>query len=88
MAWKEQSVSPVWSFILEGIGITGALIAGRRHWFAWIILLVNTALWGAYAVVTDQYGFLVASFFYAPVYGRNAWKWYHGEIDSPIMKGE
>lgn len=68
----------MWSWLLEGIGILGAVLAGRKFWWAWTILLGNTVLWGIYAIISSQYGFLLASFFYAPVYLRNAVHWKKG----------
>lgn len=68
----------LWSWLLECIGLLGATLAGRKLWFAWLILLANTVLWGVYAVGSHQYGFLAASFVYAPVYARNAYRWKKG----------
>jgi nicotinamide riboside transporter PnuC len=64
-----------WSWALEGIGLLGAFVVGRKRWWGWVILLVNTVLWGVYATESHQYGFMVASFFYAPLYARNLIKW-------------
>jgi hypothetical protein len=66
----------MWSWVLEGVGLLGATVIGRKHWWGWSILLTNTVLWAVYAVVSRQYGFMVASFFYAPIYTRNLIKWY------------
>lgn len=66
----------MWSWLLEGVGLTGALIVGRKHYFGWIVLLGNTILWAIYGIVSRQYGFVVASLFYAPVYARNLYRWY------------
>lgn len=71
----------LWSWLLEGVGMCGVFLAGQKRWYAWCILLVNTVLWGVYAVRTRQYGFLLASFFYAPLYGRNAFHWKRGEVN-------
>lgn len=68
-------MSQYWSWTLEGVGLFGAAIVGRKRWWGWAILLVNTVLWGVYAIESHQYGFMVASFFYAPLYARNLIKW-------------
>ena len=73
-----------WSWVLEGIGIFGAIVIGRKKWWGWGFLLVNTVLWSVYAIVSKQYGFMVASFFYAPIYGRNLFKWFC----APVKKRE
>jgi nicotinamide riboside transporter PnuC len=66
----------MWSWVLEGIGIVGATFVGRKHWWAWIILLVNAVLWTIYGFTSKQYGFCFASIFYAFVYGRNCYAWF------------
>jgi hypothetical protein len=65
----------VWSFVLEAVTLIGVLIVGRKHWQGWLILFCNTFLWGTYGIITHQYGFIMATVFYAPVYARNLWKW-------------
>ena len=64
-----------WSWVLEGIGLLGAFVVGRKRWWGWAILLVNTVLWGVYSIQSHQYGFIMASVFYAPLYTRNLIKW-------------
>jgi hypothetical protein len=71
----------MWSWILEFVGLTGAYFIGRKYYWGWAILIVNTILWGVYSVASHQYGFLVASFFYAPVYSRNLLRWYKQKND-------
>jgi nicotinamide riboside transporter PnuC len=73
-----------WSWVLEGVGIFGAIVIGRKKWWGWGFLLVNTFLWSVYAIVSKQYGFMVASFFYAPIYARNLLKW----VRVPVKKSE
>ena len=65
-----------WSWVLEGVGLLGAFVVGRKLYWGWAILLVNTVLWGVYAIESRQYGFIMASFFYAPLYSRNLIKWF------------
>ena len=65
----------MWSFILEGIGMTGAYLAGRKYWWSWIILIVNAFLWTIYGFVTKQYGFILYSFLYVAMYIRAMFKW-------------
>jgi hypothetical protein len=64
-----------WSWLLEGVGLLGATIVGRKRWYGWLVLLINTFIWSVYAIESRQYGFMVASFFYAPLYARNLIKW-------------
>jgi len=67
-----------WSWVLEGVGLFGALVVGRKLYWGWCILLVNTILWGVYSIESHQYGFIMASFFYAPLYSLNLIKWFKG----------
>ena len=68
-------MNPLWSWILEIIGMTGVLIAGKRIWWGWVILFTNSFLWVLYGIVSHQYGFCFASLFYGPIYARNAYGW-------------
>ena len=74
-------MSPLWSWVLEGVGMTGAYFAGRKYYWAWVILFVNSFFWVAYGLVSHQYGFAFASIFYGPVYARNAYRWYKQKDD-------
>ena len=75
----------MWSWVLEGIGLTGAFVVGQKYWQGWGILLGNTVLWDVYAITSHQYGFAVASFFYAPLYSRNLFKWYRNRKQDKAM---
>jgi len=66
-----------WSWVLEGIGVLGNLLAGKKFWWSWLVLLANLMLWMTYGVITKQYGFVVFGVLYFVVYARNAYKWYH-----------
>lgn len=65
-----------WSWLLMVVGVTGLWLAGRRLWWSWLIGLVSEALWIVYAVVSQQYGFIVFALAYAAVYVRNTIIWY------------
>ena len=76
-----------WSWILTAVGLTGFFLAGRRVWWSWYINLACQGLWLAYALVTGQYGFIVAAAAYSIVFTQNAVKWTrehraHGSADS------
>lgn len=64
-----------WSWLLTGIGATGLLMAGSRNRYGWAVGLGSQALWIAYAISTEQYGFLASAGIYGFVYGRNFLKW-------------
>jgi hypothetical protein len=81
-------MSPYWSWVLEGVGMTGAYFAGRKRWWAWVILFINAFLWVAYGIVSHQYGFAVASIFYVPIYARNAYRWHGQQKETVENKNE
>ena len=64
-----------WSVLLTVVGITGFLLAGCKVWWAWYVNIGCQFLWAAYAVATQQWGFIAASAVYAVVFTRNAVAW-------------
>lgn len=65
----------MWSWILAAIGVTGIFFVGRKTIWGWLILFINECLWIAYAIVTKQYGFIVAAIAYMIVYIRSFLHW-------------
>lgn len=65
----------VWPWLLSIVGVVGFELAGRKIWWAWYVNIACQGLWFAYAIVTQQYGFLVGAFFYLYVFVKNAYKW-------------
>jgi hypothetical protein len=64
-----------WSWILTFAGVTGFVLAGKKIWWCWYINIACQALWVTYAVVTEQWGFIVASVVYTVVFTKNAIAW-------------
>jgi len=64
-----------WSYILAAIGVTGIFFVGRKTIWGWWVLLFNEALWIAYALITNQYGFILSAIAYAAVYIRSYVHW-------------
>lgn len=64
-----------WSWVLTAVGLTGFILAGQKIWWCWYVNIACQGLWLAYALTTDQFGFVVASVFYAVVFTRNAVAW-------------
>ena len=73
-----MSVRLVGSLVLTASGALVQFLAGRRYKLAWQIGVANQLLWGTYAVITGQYGFLVGCVFYGGTYLRN---WVRHERD-------
>jgi len=65
----------VWSWILAAIGVTGIFLVGRKTIWGWLVLCVNECLWIAYALATEQYGFIVAAVAYGIVYVKSFMHW-------------
>ncbi|MEV7675172.1 hypothetical protein [Streptomyces sp. NPDC088752] len=78
----------IWSYILTFVGSIGLLVAGRKQKAGWVIGFLAQGLWAAYAVKTDQPGFLISSFIYGFVYARNWWGWRKAEIEAAKGKTE
>jgi hypothetical protein len=74
----------LWSWILTIVGLTGFILAGRKVWWSWYINIACQGLWFAYAIVTKQYGFIVASLAYTVVFTQNAIKWTREHRNPPI----
>jgi hypothetical protein len=64
-----------WSWILTAVGVSGLYFAGKNNKIGWAIGIFAQTLWIAYALVTEQYGFLVSAFAYAWVYTKNYLAW-------------
>ncbi|MFD3835320.1 hypothetical protein ACFWWC_03560 [Streptomyces sp. NPDC058642] len=73
-----------WSWLLTAVGVTGLYFAGRKRALGWAIGLGAQVLWVAYALSTQQYGFLVSAVAYAWVYAKNfrAWRSEKGVHDA------
>lgn len=62
-------------WILSIIGLTGFFLAGKKIWWCWYINIANQILWFVYSITTEQYGFIVAAFFYTFIFVKNAYHW-------------
>lgn len=89
-------MSPVWSYVLAAIGITGLLIAATRPRVGWWFNIVAQLAWVTYAVVTRQWGFLASAVAYGVAYARLLRKAYrpaghftywcdHGDAAGPAL---
>lgn len=68
-----------WSWLLSAFGITGIWLAGSKRSVGWLIGIMTQFLWITYAVVSHQYGFILASLCYGGVYLRNYLAWRKSE---------
>lgn len=65
----------LWSYILTAIGVTGLYISSKKYAWGFLVGLGAQVLWVAYALATDQHGFLISAFFYGWMYARNFKAW-------------
>jgi hypothetical protein len=65
----------MWSYVLAAIGVTGIFFVGRKTIWGWFVLLFNEVLWIAYALITNQYGFILSAIAYAIVYIKSYLLW-------------
>jgi hypothetical protein len=65
----------LWSWILAVIGVAGIYFVGKKTIWGWLVLLFNETLWIAYAVLTQQYGFIFSAIAYAIVYIKSYIHW-------------
>jgi hypothetical protein len=68
-------VMELWSWSLAVIGVAGIYFVGRKTLWGWFVLLFNEAIWIIYAVVTEQYGFIVSAIAYGIVYVKSYLHW-------------
>jgi hypothetical protein len=58
----------LWSWALAVVGVVGIYFVGKKTLWGWFVLLFGESLWIIYAIVTQQYGFIVSAIAYAIVY--------------------
>jgi len=65
-----------WSWLLAVLGVSGMYFVGKKTVWGWLVLLANEVIWVVYALMTQQYGFIMMAVAYAIVYIQSyiAWK--------------
>ena len=64
-----------WSYVLAAIGVTGMFFVGKKTIWGWLVLCINEVIWIAYAIATDQYGFIIMALAYTAVYIKSYMGW-------------
>lgn len=67
-------MNPLWSYALAALGLAGLWLAGSGRRLGWLFGVAAQILWIAYAIATQQWGFIVTAVAYAVVYLRGARK--------------
>ena len=81
-------MNPGWSYILTTIGVFGLWLAGRKDWRGWLVGLSAQGVWLAYAVATQQWGFIVSAFAYGWVYALNIWRMRQAPKEPKLMTAD
>lgn len=64
-----------WSWALTAVGVSGLYLVARKDWRGFAVGVAAQALWIAYAVLTEQWGFIVSALVYGSVYGLGWYNW-------------
>jgi len=62
------------------LGVSGMYFVGKKTVWGWLVLLANEVIWVVYALVTQQYGFIVMAIAYAFVYIKSYFEWRKAEV--------
>lgn len=76
-------MSAYWSYFLAPFGLLGLYLAGRQVSWGWLLGLGTQALWLAYAIDTEQWGFVPGTLAYGFVYAKNFRAWRKQEKETP-----
>jgi hypothetical protein len=76
-----------WSYVLVVVGLLGFVVVGQKVWWGWYINLASQVLWFTYAIVTEQWGFLIGAIAYTLIFSINAYKWTRTRF-APLWIGE
>lgn len=74
-----------WSWILTAVGVFGLYLAGKKNKAGWAVGIGAQALWIAYALSTNQYGFLVSALAYGWVYSKNFLAWRREVLNAKVQ---
>ena len=64
-----------WGWILSILGLIGFYLTGKKIWWGWWVNVGAQTVWYAYAIVTQQWGFLVMTTMYTIIFTKNAVEW-------------
>jgi len=65
----------LWSYLLAGLGILSIYLTGRKLKSGWAVGLINSALWIAYGLTSEQYGFVISALVFIGVQLKNYLNW-------------
>lgn len=62
----------IWPWALAVTSIVAFLLTAKNRRVGWLILIANEVSWAVYASLTHQWGFILPSAFFIPIF---AWNW-------------
>lgn len=78
----------IWSLALAAVGVLGIYLSGKKNYWGWGIGLGAQVLWIVYAIVTQQWGFIISALAYGWVYGKNFLSWRKDAKPAPHLAPE
>ncbi|GAA4007373.1 hypothetical protein GCM10022631_19070 [Deinococcus rubellus] len=66
---------PYWSWVLPILGVTALYASGSGKRWGWLVGFAGQLLWIVYALLSQQYGFLLSAAAFAAIYARNYLHW-------------
>lgn len=77
-----------WSYVLMAVGVFGLYLAGRKSKWGWAVGIAAQILWIAYAIATQQWGFIISAIAYGAVYIKNfvTWKREEAAVSQPFIE--
>lgn len=64
-------MSATWSYALLPLSLLGIALQGRDKPYGWLLSIVTQFTWLAYAINTEQWGFILGTVAYAGMYLKN-----------------
>jgi nicotinamide riboside transporter PnuC len=65
----------LWSFALAGLGMAQIWLTGRKQRIGWLVGLATSCTWVVFALVSQQYGFIISSLFFGTLHIKNWIAW-------------
>lgn len=77
-----------WSYVLMAVGVFGLYLAGRKSKWGWAVGIAAQVLWIAYAIATQQWGFIISAIAYGAVYIKNfvTWRREEAPVSQPFTE--
>jgi hypothetical protein len=70
----------LWSYLLAALALFTSWQIGRKKAWPWLLAAGTQLLWVAYALVTEQYGFIASAFAFLVMNMHNYVKWRREEV--------